>query len=183
MLKRASWLLVCLALPVDGSERLALFALQPGDEVGFAERQMSPLLKSAVERSGVLSCDEDGTLRMEVLEPRRERRSVTDTHVSLERPKGSTWKTRRAALDPDKAAHLPLIAIRDLAHGRVAALEARFEISETADGATWRIDLTPKSPSLRKRLSTLTLHGEGDQLQRVYTRSGARRWTEITFQP
>lgn len=168
--------------PADLDELLAQLAPDSGQAtLHFTERRDSPLLEQPLTVTGRLWRNERGELVRETVEPRRETQKLSASMIVIERPGRSS---RNFSLD-----HAPELAV--LRHALVAllagdaeALRETFDHELTGEGETWQLALRPRDETLAERVDTLTLTGEGDQLQRfvLALADGERITTELSRQ-
>ncbi len=174
-------------------------------EVSFEQRQSNTLLRRVQKAEGTLRRSEQEGLVMLIQQPRKEERRIADGAVTLvrwrkhPRTRGMLAVTRTLQLDPEKAAHIPLLAMEAVLTGDLDFLSRHFRARElplenseyarpsvSPELATWRVSLEP----LAVATTRVTLYGMGKHL--LMFRSEQRdaveidktiSWLEVTIQP
>jgi hypothetical protein len=164
------------------------------EEVPFSQRQLNPLFRKVASQSGVLTKSAEGGLVMQVLEPRAERRTLQDGWVSVTRKSRNPSKNRarnverRTQLDPERPSHLVLLALEALVRGDHELLYAHFALSAEVEGDVWRLLLIPLHPTVKKQLTRVLAHGQGNVLtllrsERDSEQGGISHFLEVEVRP
>ena len=113
---------------------------------------------------GELQQPRKGSLIKAVGWPYVERMSIVDGKVSVER---DGERTRHFSLK--RAPELVAInaGFEAMLDGDVSGLRERFELATQGDSSHWRIDLSPRSPRLAKKIEAMTLIGGNGELRCV----------------
>lgn len=123
----------------------------PSDQsVEFVQRQRNPLMLRESEQQGTLRKTAEG-LFMDVTEPRAEHRHIHQGFVTLERQHSSRRRaqtnqdtyTRRAQLEADNPAHIPLLALEALLTGQHDFLAENFTQEIVVSEDHWQLSLYP----------------------------------------
>ncbi|MCP5477489.1 MAG: fatty acyl CoA synthetase [Rhodanobacteraceae bacterium] len=148
----------------DAATLLAAIAQPAPASTGFFERRESPLLAEPLLLRGLLEQPRAGSLTKAVEWPYVERMSIVDGKVSVER---DGERTRRFSLK--RAPELVAInaGFEAMLDGDAAALREYFSVDVSGDDAQWRIELTPSSPRLAKKVESMALLGSGNDLRCV----------------
>lgn len=152
------------AAPPDAAVLLAAIARPAPASTDFFERRESPLLVEPLLLRGELQQPRKGSLQKSVAWPYVERLAIEDGKVSVER---DDERTRRFSLK--RAPELVAInaGFEAMLDGDADALREHFELSASGDQARWRIDLSPRSPRLAKKVEAMVLIGGDDRLRCV----------------
>lgn len=150
----------------------------------FRETRSSKLLRKPVQQTGTLWIETGGDFVMQVLEPRKEERRVSEGRLQLTRG----LRQRSVVLDPNKGAHQLLLSIVAVLEGNIEQLQGGFEINaleanNSGIADDWSVALTPTDPTLRKTLQRLVLRGQANSLRSLRAERSTSRWQEIRIQP
>jgi len=148
----------------DAATLLASIAQPAPAQTAFFERRESPLLVEPLLLRGQLQQPREGSLIKAVEWPYVERMRIEDDKVSVER---DGERTRRFSLK--RAPELVAInaGFEAMLDGDVDGLRAHFDLAVLGDAAQWRIDLSPRSPRLAKKVVSMSLLGGGGELRCV----------------
>ncbi|MCK7592365.1 LolA-related protein [Pseudomarimonas salicorniae] len=136
----------------------------------FVERRGSALLSEPLLLSGRLERPDEDTLLRVVEAPYRERSTIRDGRVELEREGESTrrFSLRRA---PELAALLD--SFRALLGGQRALLEKHYTVRLSGNPeAGWQLSLTPREARRRQRVRGIDLFGRGALLDCLVVHDG-----------
>ncbi|MFO1408044.1 MAG: LolA-related protein [Steroidobacteraceae bacterium] len=137
---------------------LARVAQPPPATIRYTEVRFSGLLTQALVVSGQLSYLGPGRFDREVQTPYRERSSIRDGEVVVERDgqPAAHFSLRRAP-----ALEGMLATFGALLSGDTTQLDRRFDVTLSGDDRAWRLQLAPRSSSASKWLSAITIDGSG----------------------
>lgn len=162
----------------DVWQNLAALQFPATTKIPFSETRKTRLHRKPKTQSGHLWLSDAGDFVMLIELPREEERRLSGTQLSLTR----NGKTRSTQLDPSRGAHQLLLAVVDIMQGNTDRLRQDFSVqadSPSADNAAgWSWSLTPKSESMRREMSQLTLRGRANSLTSLRAERG-RSWQQI----
>ncbi|MCB1624689.1 MAG: hypothetical protein KDI32_08885 [Pseudomonadales bacterium] len=151
------------SIAADSTSVIAGLARPLPAVTAFRELRFSSMLKEPVVVSGKLEIDAAGNMIRHVELPFVETTTITGDRVSIERDENTRVFSLRRAPELESL----LAAFRALVSGDSATLDESFAVSlETGSAAAnsakdWRLDLTPKSPRLAKRIARILVTGVG----------------------
>lgn len=157
------------ATPLDAL--LARLARPTPAQTPFVELRGSALLKQPQRLQGRLQQPDADTLVREVLLPFHERTTIRAERVLIERYASGSDKPRARTFSLRRAPELGslLSSFTALLRGDRALLEKNYTVQmdggANAGGGSWRLQLTPRDPGLRKRVRGITLSGRGNALE------------------
>lgn len=145
---------------------LAKLARPTPAETPFVELRGSVLLKQPQRLQGRLQQPDTDTLVREVMTPFHERTTIRAENVLIERYDNDSSKPRTRKFSLRRAPELEglLSSFTSLLRGDRALLEKNYTV-QMDDGASWKLQLTPRDPRLLKRVSGITLRGRGNALE------------------
>lgn len=125
--------------------------------VDFVEVRESALLDTPVRVSGRLERPDDRTLVREVHVPQRERTTIRDERVEIEREDG---RTRSFGLNRAPELRGLLASFRGVLGGDPALLEEHYATAlSTAEDGRWSLGLNPRDPRLARHVRQVVLQG------------------------
>ncbi len=143
--------------PQNGSEK---------HEVGFREQRYSELLAKPVVFQGQLIYEPITRVMSKVVtHPQAVSMTMTDQAVLVETDEGK----RRLSLRARPALRAILTGFRALVEGDVEALKSHFELGYEQSNDSWELLLTPRHPRLARRLTSLTVSGQGTRIDNIVT--------------
>ncbi len=150
----AGWILRQLAQPVPG-------------QTGFVELRGSALLKEPLRVEGQYRRPDVATLVREVQAPYAETTTIADGQVSIARAGKPlrVFPLQRAPELADLQASFGALLAGDL-----AALERHYRLQASGTPGKWQLLLTPRDAALARRLVSVTLQGQDDELRCIETR-------------
>jgi hypothetical protein len=151
----------CIASAAPDSDVLISKLARPTPTtIGFTEIRFSSLLVDPLVVSGTLVYDARGVLQRSVEAPYRERTTVRDESVRVERDgeAARTFPLRRA---PELRGLLTSMA--GLLAGDSSSIAEHFDVSAAGGDEDWRLDLTPSDDRLREHLRDIVVTGSGSQ--------------------
>ncbi len=153
---------------LDAAAMITRLARTPPATIEFAEARFSPLLIEPIVVAGELAYRAPQSLDRIVATPYRERTSISDGSVTVERDgeRPRTFSLRRA---PELRGLLA--GLSALLAGDRAALEDEFVVSAAGSDAAWRLDLAPRDSGLRRRLEAIVATGAGGDLRCLVMRA------------
>jgi hypothetical protein len=145
---------------------LAKLARPTPAETPFVELRGSALLKQPQRLQGRLQQPDADTLVREVMTPFHERTTIRAENVLIERydNDSNTPRTRKFSLRRAPELEGLLSSFTSLLRGDRALLEKNYTV-QMDDGASWKLQLTPRDPRLLKRVSEIILRGRGNALE------------------
>ena len=152
----------------------AALAAQGGVRSTFTENRWFSVRKEPVVLHGELRHSDARGLSLHYTQPEEQLCVVDAKGLLLRDAKG---RTRTMAADPNAprmdAALLPVLRF-DL-----PALLKLFTLRAARDGDDWRLDFVPRTPELARHLSTLTVEGSGERVNRLEFRRSAKQRVEV----
>ncbi len=144
----------------DSDILIEKLARPPPTSIAFSEIRFSSLLVEPLVVSGTLVYETRGVLQRRVETPYRERTTVHDESVLVERDgePARTFALRRA---PELRGLLTSMA--GLLAGDSASIAEHFDVSAAGDDARWRLDLSPTNDRLRQHLRDIVVTGGGSE--------------------
>lgn len=145
---------------------LAKLARATPTQTPFVELRGSALLKQPQRLQGRLLQPDADTLVREVMTPFHERTTIRAERVLIERYDNDNDKPHTRTFSLRRAPELDglLSSFTALLRGDRALLESNY-VAQLSPGASWRLQLTPRDPGLRKRVSKIVLRGRGNALE------------------
>jgi hypothetical protein len=145
---------------------LAKLARPTPAQTPFVELRGSALLKQPQRLQGRLQQPDADTLVREVMTPFHERTTIRAENVLIERYDNGSNKPRTRKFSLRRAPELEglLSSFTALLRGDRALLEKNYAV-QMDNGASWKLQLTPRDPRLLKRVSGITLRGRGNALE------------------
>ena len=155
-----------LASGVDAGWILRQLAQPAPSQTSFIELRGSALLKEPLRVEGQYRRPDAGTLVREVRAPYAETTTIADGQVSIAR---SGKPVRVFSLQ-----RIPELADLQASFGAMlsgdfAALERAYRLQPSGSTQHWQLQLTPKAEALARRVRTVTLHGQGNELRCIET--------------
>ena len=132
----------------------------PPERVVFRELRYNSLLQEPMELSGYLEYLGPGKMRKVIESPFQEALLVDGDRIEISRD----GRTRRLSLRTRKPALLMLQSIESLLAGNVESLNRHFETTLSGSEDDWRLQLTPKSEQLARRLSGISVCGSREAI-------------------
>jgi hypothetical protein len=131
--------------------------------VAFTEARFSKLLRQPLVVSGELAYLGAGSFDRRVTRPHRETTTIRGNTVRIER---EAQAARSFALDRVPELEGFLTAFGALLSGDWLALERAFAMTANGDEAgDWMLDLEPLEERARRRVTTVRIYGNGDELR------------------
>lgn len=140
----------------DSNTLIARLARPAPASIEFAEVRFSTLLREPIVVSGTLRYEDSGALQRHVEVPYRERTTISEESVRIERDGESarTFALRRA---PELRGLLTVMS--GLLAGDASGIARQFAVTVSGDDARWRLDLTPTDERLRQQLTDVVIAG------------------------
>ena len=129
-------------------------------DTSYAEVRFVHVLRRPLVLRGELHYGGPGQLGKRVDAPYRETTTIAGSEVNVQR-EGKTPRTFSLERAPELGALLS--GFSALLGGDAAALNRDFVIEATQHNDDWRLNLTPRSPSLVKQLSAMIVDGRGSE--------------------
>ena len=148
-----------------------------GVRARYVERKHLALLAQPLETEGVLYFDPPGRLARHVEKPGPSRLAVRDDQVVLRDASGE----ERIDLAGNEVARTLAESLAVALGGDLERLGSRYEVAFESDAEGWRMELVPRSSSLRRLVRRLVVSGAGRELRRMELEedSGDRTVTEF----
>ncbi len=140
----------------DSDTLIARLARPPPASVVFAEIRFSSLLREPLVVSGRLDYERAGVLQRHVEIPYRERTTISDEAVHIERD-GEPVRTFALRRAPELRGLLTVMS--GLLAGDASLIAAHFDVTAFGDDAQWRLDLVPADTRLRRHVSEIVIAG------------------------
>lgn len=175
---RLLWLLLAIAGSTAAAEPAADAALDalfaalarpPPTATAFVERRESALLDAPLLLSGRLERPAVGELARTVDTPYRERTTIRDDQVRVER-EGSRERRFSLRRAPELAA--VLASFQAVLDGDRRALDPHYTVASTPHAGGWTITLSPRQARLGRRIGRIELHGRDGELACIAMRGG-----------
>jgi hypothetical protein len=144
----------------DSDVLISKLARQPPTTIGFTGIRFSSLLLDPLVVSGTLVYDARGALQRSVEAPYRERTTVRDENVRVERD-GEAVRTFALRRAPELRGLLTSMA--GLLAGDSSSIAEHFDVSAAGGDERWRLDLTPTDDRLRQHLRGILVTGKGSE--------------------
>lgn len=165
----AASLLLAEAAAASAPSPAALVArlAQPApSQTPFVEVRQSPMLKQALQVSGVYRRPDAASLVRQVQQPYRETSTIADGKVRVQR-EGRADRVFALSRAPELASLQGSFAA--LLGGDLATLEQSFALHSSGNQTQWQLQLTPRAPAVAARLRQMVLHGSGSDLRCIET--------------
>jgi hypothetical protein len=152
----------------DADSLIAGLARDPPATVAFAEARFSALLLAPLVVSGELAYPAPLSLERIVTSPHRERTSIRGDSVTMTRDgeRARTFALRRA---PELRGLLTGFVA--LLAGDAAAIKSDFDVDVSGSADAWKLELTPRDETVRRRLTSLVASGAGANLRCMVMRN------------
>jgi hypothetical protein len=140
---------------------IAGLARAPPTSVAFAEARFSTLLLAPIVVSGELRYPGPASLERIVTVPYRERTSIRGDSVTVTR---DGERDRTFALRRSPELRGLLMGLVALLAGDAAAVQRNFDVAVGGSADGWRLELTPRDGTVRRRLAGFVATGAGAEL-------------------
>lgn len=163
--------------PEDAAALLAKLGSTRGLEAKFREEKTIAGLKKPIVAEGTLYYRAPDRLARVVKTPVKQRVVLTPTELVMQ----SRGKVQRLPLESGSELEALTGSMLSLFRGDLEALETHYSLKYARDGASWTLELLPKSERLRHLIGGLRFEGEGERVERfaVDEANGNRAVTEI----
>lgn len=159
------------------AELMAGFAASGGVRARFREVKHLALLEEPLETEGVVVFAPPDRLARHTTRPGRSSVVVRGRHVVIRDETGQ----QQLELGEDDVARQLVDNLAVLLRGDLEALRSRYSVHFHREGASWQLELEPRSRLLRRMVASIRSQGSGAELHRMETLEANGDSTVTTF--
>ena len=147
----------------DLAALMRLLAARGSGEARFEQTKTLAMLDAPIESSGTLRYAAPDYLEMRTLKPKPERIVVQGARITVE----VDGHSQRFDLDQAPAVGALVGGIRATLGGDLGALQRAYRVSLGGEQALWTLELVPRLPAARARVSEIDISGSGAWLRSI----------------